>query len=200
MRPVNTNTASVGLKARTGRAIAVVLRGPAESPQIIKRTELALTDPRVPETSQPHHEVMDLPWNEAQVAVQPFVSAIESVAAAALAQLVQELESESLKVVGVGVVGAADRDLRKIGNPHIRAHAAEGVLFRQVLEAAAKANGLAKRSFIERGFEECAATELGYSVAKLNGYLARLGRAAGPPWRAEQRVAALAAWLMLATK
>jgi hypothetical protein len=142
---------------------------------------------------------MNLPWGEAQVAVRPFVSAIECVAVAALAKLVGELKSESLKVVGVGVVGAADRDLRKIGNPHIRAHAAEGVLFRQVLETAAKANRLAKRSFIERDFEEYATAELGYSVAKLNGYLTRLGRAAGPPWRAEQRLAAMAAWLMLAT-
>ena len=199
MRRVNTNTASIGLKARTGRAIAVVLGGPAGSPEIIKRTELVLTDRRVPETSQPYHEVMDLPLDEAQVAVRPFVSAIECVAVAALAKLVGELKSESLKVVGVGVVGAADRDLRKIGNPHIRAHAAEGVLFRQVLEASAKENGLAKRPFIERGFEECAAAELGYSVAKLNGYLTRLGRGAGPPWRAEQRLAAMAAWLMLAT-
>ena len=197
MRPVNTNIASIGFKAKTGRAIAVVLCGPAESPQIAKRTELALTDPRVPETSQPHHEVMELPWDEAQVAVQPFVSAIERVATAALAQLVRELQSENLKVVGVGVVGAADRDLRKIGNPHIRAHAAEGVLFRQVLEAAAKANRLAKRSFTEQGLEESASTELGCTVAKVNGYLTRLGRAAGPPWRAEQRVAAMAAWLML---
>jgi hypothetical protein len=197
MRRENTNIASIGFKAKTGRAIAVVLCGPAQSPQIAKRTELALTDPRVPETSQPHHEVMELPWDEAQVAVQPFVSAIERVATAALAQLVRELQSESLKVVGVGIVGAADRDLRRIGNPHIRAHAAEGVLFRQVLEAAAKANRLAQRSFTEQGLEECAPTELRCTVAKLNGYLRRLGRAAGPPWRAEQRVAAMAAWLML---
>src|ERR1700720_5005585 len=105
MRHVNTNIASIGFKAKTGRAVAVVLCGPAESPQIAKRTELALTDPRVPETSQPHHEVMELPWVEAQVAVQPFVSAIERVATAALAQLVRELQSESLKVVGVGIVG-----------------------------------------------------------------------------------------------
>ena len=198
MRPVNTNTASIGLKARTGRAIAVVLRGPAESPEIVKRTELVLTDRRVPATSQPYHEVMDLPWGEALVAVRPFVSAIEHVAAQALAQLVRELQSEGIRVLGVGIAGAADRDLRKISNPHIRAHAAEGVLFRQVLEAAAKTNRLEKRAFSERGFEECAAAELGYSVAKLNGYLTRLGRAAGPPWRAEQRVAAMASWLMLA--
>jgi hypothetical protein len=135
----NTNLAAIGFKAKTGRAIAVVLRGPREAPQLFRRTELILTDPRVPATFQPYHEVMDLPWQESQIKVKPFVRAIEKVAAKALAQLIRELQLEGVKVVSVGIAGTADRDLSKIGNYHIRAHAAEGLLFRQVLESAAKA-------------------------------------------------------------
>ncbi len=93
----NTNIAAIGLKAKTGRAIAVVLRGPANAPQLIKRTELDLTDARVPATFQPYHEVMDLPWNESQVKVKPFIRAIEKVAAKALSELIRELQSEGLK-------------------------------------------------------------------------------------------------------
>ncbi len=191
------NTVSIGLKARTGRAIVVVLGGEAASPRVITRTELIVTDPGMPATSQPYHEVMELPWNEATEAVKPFTAAIEKVAAKALSQLVENLRAEGLKVLKVGIVGSADRALEKIGNPHIRAHAAEGVLFRQVLESAAKANQLRPRTFAEKGIEDLAALELDISVAKLKQGLSGLGRFAGPPWRSEQRIASIAAWLTL---
>jgi len=197
---VPTISAAIGLKAKTGRAIAVVLRGPADAPQLIKRTELILTDPRVPATFQPYHEVMDLPWNESEKKVVPFIRAIEKVAAKALAQLIHELQSEGLKIIGVGIAGSADRDLTKIGNYHIRAHAAEGLLFRQVLEFAARANKLPHRTFIEKSLQPQAASELGFTVTKLNNSLTNLGRALGPPWRANQRVAASAAWLALSNE
>lgn len=191
------NTVTIGLKARTGKAIVVVLRGPAESPRVIARMELIVTDPALPATSQPYHEVMDLPWNEATEAVKPLTAAIEKVAATALSRLIKNLRAEGLKVSAVGIAGSPNRVLEKIGNPHIRAHAAEGILFRQVLESAAKANRLRKRSFAEKGIEELAALELGFTLTKMKHCLSELGRSAGPPWRTEQRVAALGAWLTL---
>ena len=197
MSNTKTNVASIGLKAKTGRAIVVVLRGPAASPEIVRRTELILTDPRTPATYQPYHVVMDLPWAQSQVKVKPLVRKIERVATSALGKLIGELHSEGLKVISVGIAGAPDRDLSRIGNPHIRAHAAEGLLFRQVLESAAKANGLPSRVLIERGLEAETALTLGCAVAKLKASLAKLGRSAGPPWRGEQRAAAIAAWLAL---
>ncbi|MDX6712194.1 MAG: hypothetical protein QOH96_3210 [Blastocatellia bacterium] len=193
------NLTAIGLKAKTGRAIAVVLCGPTDAPEFIKRTELVLTDPRVPATFQPYHEVMELPWNESQIRVKPFVRAIEKVAIKALAQLVHQLRSEDLEVVGVGIAGSADRDLSKIGSFHIRAHAAEGLLFRRVLEIAAQANNLPYRSLIEKSLQTEAASELNCTISKLNLFLTTLGRCAGPPWRADQRVAATAAWLSLET-
>src|ERR1700730_5112542 len=139
MRIANTTDAVIFLKAKTDRAIAGVRRGPIDAPQLIKRTELVLTDPHVPATFQPYHAVMDLPWKESEKKVVPFVRAIEKVAAKALAQLIHELRAEGLEIVAVGMPGTADRDLSRIGNYHIRAHAAEGLLFRQVLESAAQA-------------------------------------------------------------
>ena len=159
MNSLNESFALIGLKAKTGRAIAVVLRGPVEAPQVIKRTELMLTDPLVPATFQPYHEVMELPWAEAERKVAPFIRAIEKVAAKSLAQLVGVLQSEGLRIAGVGIAGSADRDLGKIGNYHIRAHAAEGLLFRRALEFAAQANKLPHRIFVEKGLQTQAASE-----------------------------------------
>jgi hypothetical protein len=194
----NINIAAIGFKAKTGRAIAVVLCGPADAPQLVKRSELLLTDPRVPATFQPYHEVMDLPWKESEKKVKPFVRAIEKVAAKALAELIHELWAQGLTINGVGIAGTADRDLSKIGNYHIRAHAAEGLLFRRVLESAAETNKLTQRTFSEKSLPTQAASELRCTVAKLDKRLKSIGQFAGPPWRADHRVAATAAWLLLA--
>lgn len=194
------NKATIGFKARTGRAIAVVLSGPANAPQLISRSEMILHDPRTPGTFQPFHEVMDLPWEQSQQKVRPFVRAIEKIVTRNLAQLVHELRAQGLTVAGVGVAGSADRDLARIGNYHIRAHAAEGILFRRVIESAAEANQLAYRTFAEKTLLSEAAKERGVTAAQLNKQLKSLGESSGPPWRAEHRTAAVAAWLMLGGK
>lgn len=189
---------SIGLRAKTARAIAVVVSGPLDSPIVIKRTELTLADPARPETGQPYHEVMDLPWIHAQVAVRKIASRIETVTSKALARLVRELQTEGFSVCGVGVVGAGDRNLEKIGSTHIRAHAAEGVLFRQVLEVGAEKNGLKSVRFDEKNLDQTAELGLKLPVARIKGQLAEMGRAAGSPWRADEKAAATAAWLALA--
>src|SRR5437667_5817680 len=136
MQGHKTKTATIGLRAKTARAIAVVLRGPADSPEVLRRLELRLHDPRVPATGQPYHEVMELPWQRSQVAVRKTAKLIEAVATKALSQLIREVQASELVVSAAGIVGAPERRLEKIGSGHIRAHAAEDVLFRQVVEKA----------------------------------------------------------------
>ncbi len=189
--------ASIGFRAKTAKAIAVALTRGSSTPIYLARWEVALHDPHLPATSQPHHEVMELPWAAAQSAVRQFERRIESVASEALAKLLAELQSKGFRVSRVGVVGSPDRALEKIGNPHIRAHAAEGILFRRVLEVAASQHKLEGRSFSDRRFEEIIATELRRNPQEVKEALTAIGRVAGKPWRADERAAATAAWLML---
>ena len=179
---------TVGLKSKTGRAIAVALGEPAASPEFILREEVLLSDSRRPATTQPYHEVMELPWSDGLVAVQPTIEAIEEIATASLGALIANLESRGCRVTAVAVVGPADRRLERIGNPHIRAHAAEGVLFRRVLEVAAKANRCRSRSYVDP------AAELKAPANKVTRVLAALGKIAGSPWRSDEKSAAMAAW------
>ena len=189
--------ASIGFRAKTGRAIAVALTGGNSGPTYLARWDVCLYDPLLPATGQPHHEVMELPWLEAQSAVRPLESRIENVAIKALSALLSELGSKGCSVSSVGVVGSPDRNLDRIGNPHIRAHAAEGILFRRVLEVAAAAHNLKWRSFSDRDFEERAFSELGRKPQEMKLALTRIGHSAGKQWRADERTAATAAWLTL---
>jgi len=189
-----SNLVSIGLRAKTARAIAVVLGGPSEAPIVLRKFEMPLADPKIAATAQPYHEVMELEWAESQKEVRKTARAIEAIARKSLARLIKELQSGGMTVSGVGIVGAKDKDLARIGNFHIRAHAAEGVLFRQVLDLAADANRVKRRSFSDREFDELTAPELGAGIKqKLNN----LGRSLPAPWRTDEKQAATAAWLVL---
>lgn len=198
MAKAKSKEVSIGLRSKTGRAIAVVLSGPAGAPQFIRRTEVKLTDPADEATSQPYHEVIDLPWHEAKIAAKQISAKIEIIAAKALSNLVQELKSDGFNVARIGIAGAGDRDLERIGSTHIRAHAAEGVLFRHVLQIAAAENELKSRAIDERVIDDIASVELKRPPAEIKNHLAELGRIAGSPWRSDEKTAALAAWLALA--
>jgi hypothetical protein len=192
-----SNLVSIGFRAKTARAIVVVLGGTIDAPLVLRKSQIALADPKIPATAQPYHEVMGLPWLESQKAVGKSAAAIEAIARKALGRLIKDLEVDGMRVCGAGIVGAKDRDLAKIGNYHIRAHAAEGILFRRVLDLATDANGLKRRTFSDRELDQTAAAELGAESAGVKQKLNELGRTLDPPWRADEKQAATAAWLVL---
>lgn len=175
----------------------MALQGPANEPVLVWREEISLIDPSVPETGQPYHAVMDLPWARATESVKPYVRAIEAVAVKCVAQFKRDLEARGLSVRQVTTVGSHDRLLEKIGNPHMRAHAAEGMLFRRVLELAAEQAGLRVETVSDRLIKEVAATSLQLSDARIQSVLKRLGAEAGPPWRSDEKAAAIGAWIAL---
>ena len=192
-----SNLVAIGLRAKTARAIAVVLGGPPDAPVVLHKTEIKLIDPKVPATAQPYHGIMDLPSSQWPKAVNKSAQAIERVAAKALAKMIKELEANGNKVTGVGVVGAPDRDLVRIGNPHIRAHAGEGILFRRALEVGAEANRLKWQNFSDRDFDQAAAAVVGGDYSKMKRNLDDLRQSVSAPWRADEKQAAMAAWVVL---
>ena len=191
---------SIGLRVKTGKAIAVLLRGPANSPAVLKRGELMLADSNEPDTWQPYHVVMDLPWDEAEEAVQETARIIRITASKAISQWARDARTAGLALSGVGLVAGSLQDPSKIGSPHIRAHAAEGRLYREALETGADKLKLFRRCFAEDDLYETAAAELGFSVATLKERVSEFGAAVGRPWRTDEKAATAAAWAVLARK
>ncbi|HEV7644563.1 MAG TPA: hypothetical protein VGO50_11515 [Pyrinomonadaceae bacterium] len=190
-------TAVIGFRAKTGKAIAIALAGKQKTPEFLGRWNVSLHDPEIPATYQPHHEVMELPWAEAQRAVRVLERSIEKITIAVLKELARELKGQGFDLACVAAVGSPDRNLEKIGNFHIRAHAAEGILFRRVIETAAEKRRLNWRSFSDRDILHKAAEALDLPEEKVTDTLTSIGKIAGRPWRQDERIAALAAWLAL---
>jgi hypothetical protein len=162
------------------------------------RREVQLCDPDVPESRQPYHG-----------AIMPFVpaapqaaargrKAAERVAIAAVRALRDELRASGFHLAGVALVVASNPDVTWIGSAHVRAHALEGILFREILEAGARDCQVPAFLLLEREAPARAAAALHLTAGKLQRALAQFGKQVGRPWRAYEKSAALGAWIGLA--
>jgi hypothetical protein len=187
---------AIGFRVRTARATAVVVTGSPDSPQVLERRALVLSDPDVPWSGQPFHAGLELEGEEGERVVKRACQAARRVALREVKALARDYADA--KLLGVGLVVGSDIDPAKLGNPHVRAHASEGKLFREVIEAGVDAIGAKHRTLVERELYAQAEDELVRSEGELKRLLIDLGSDLGAPWRAEEKGAALAAWLILA--
>jgi len=65
------------------------------------------------------------------------------------------------------------------------------------LDLAADANGLRRETFPDREFDQIAKARVGTEAAAVTRKISDLGCTIAPPWRADEKQAALAAWLVL---
>jgi hypothetical protein len=191
--------AAIGFRVKSGWAAAVLVAGTIESPQVLNRRVIDLCDPSDPESRQPYHAAMGkLETDEKKVERRRKI--IIRAADRSVAELLSELNQARHLVRAAGLVVGSTIDPTRITNPHIRAHALEGRLFRTVLEQAVRSYGIACSVIVERNAYAQAAEALDRSEKDLKHVLAKCGRSLGGPWGADQKTAALAAWFALAQR
>jgi len=172
--------------------------GPAGSPRVVDRQVLELSDASVPTSRQPYHAVMGARQGDRTALERRLRGIVERVARRSLTQLLARYRVQGRTVRGLALVVGSVIDPASIGNDHIRAHALEGQLFRSALVRAAGKARLDCTTHVERGLYEAAAARLKRTPAQLRRVVAELGRTVEGPWRADEKTAALAAWMVLA--
>ena len=187
---------AVGFRVKSGWASAVLLAGPAHAPRALDRRAIELSDPDLPETRQPYHAAMGR-LEEDRGRVQKRTKIIHAVTRRSVAALLEDYRAAGYSVLGAGLVVGSRVEPASIANPHIRAHALEGQLFRTTLEEALQANGLGAFVVVEREAYAEAAARLARPADDLKKAVSSLGRALSGPWRADEKLAALAAWMAL---
>lgn len=190
--------AAVGLRIKSGWATAVLLAGPVHSPQLLDRRIVGLSDPAVPESRQPYHAAMGM-LEEDATKIAARLAVVQRVANRSVAEYLQHHRNTGWEPGGAGLVVGSEIDPASIKNPHIRAHALEGRLFRTVVEDALRTCGLSCSVLVERNLYSKAAAILGRSEDQLKRAVSELGRSRGVPWRGDDKMAALAAWMALAS-
>ena len=187
---------ALGLKARTGRAILVAI-GASQQMHVLERTELKL----LPESDfAPYHAAAGLPSAAAQKSVARSVASAHRLAEEGIRNAIETLACAGHEICGCGVLiggGMPPWSTDDILAVHIRMHQAEGVLFREVLVAGARACGLLPTTLREKAALEEAASMLGLSRTALETRLVALGKTVGAPWGKDQKEAAAAALVAL---
>jgi hypothetical protein len=112
-----------------------------------------------------------------------------------------ELDGRGHSAAACGLLLAAGRplpDLAGILASHALIHTADGVLYREALADAAGHCGLALLQVRERDLLARGAKMLKVREDTLLPRLTEMGRPLGSPWRQDEKLAALVAWLALA--
>jgi len=188
---------ALGLRARTGSAVVVALAGEAKAPRIVAKARLVMATTF--ETGAVYHAAQELPLAAAAAHVERSERRFEELAVKDLESLGKQLGSGT-RWIGGALVSAMAKPvlpLEEIVKAHPRVHAAEGELYKRIVERALAALGLSVQRIAPTDLVARVQKASGLRPAEIERSLAALGKASGPPWTKEQKECALAAWALL---
>jgi hypothetical protein len=195
--------AALGFRAHSGWAAAVAVAGSPTAPAVIERRRLEIADPSDGDAKQPYHAAEGLDLADAERLVRRCTESSQRLARAEVGAVLAGLRASGHRVVGCGLLQGSERalpDLAGILASHALIHAAEGQMFRDILAEAGRHHDLPVLEVRERALMASCTADLGLSADQITRRLAEFGRALGPPWRQDEKLATLAAWLALAAR
>jgi hypothetical protein len=188
---------ALGFAVHTGWAAALAVAGSLTAPRVELRETVAMVDRK---NAFVYHAAAARPLDEAECALARIAADARARATQAMARMLEQLGERGLKVSGLGLVaskGASDVPLAEVLASHPRIHTAEGLFYRDAVMAGAKENGIAARTFPPKQLEAIAAEELRVPGARLATLVTQAGRVVGRPWARDQKLCALAGWVVL---
>jgi hypothetical protein len=194
-----TQTAALGFRVKSGWAAVVLLTGSARSPQVSDIDRVELCDPRSPETRQPHYASMGKLETDS-TKVNHLEHVVRNISHESLTKLIKGYQQKEFRIECAALVVGSKIDPATIANPHVRAHALEGRLFRSVVEQTLQNHNILIDVLLERDAYARVAARLKQSTDDLKRLIQNLGRPAPAkrgPWRSEQKLAAVAALFVL---
>jgi hypothetical protein len=191
----------LGLAPHSGWAAVVVIGGTPGKPLVLARERLELADLSLAGSRQPYHAIEGLPLAVARARLAGLEASAARLAAAAIRTLVQTARAAGIEPIAAGILDSSGRGaptLAAILASHALIHTADGNHFRAALAAACARQKLPCARIRQRDLAVEAGRTLKRTPEELSATVARLGRDVGSPWGADQKRAALVAWLLLA--
>jgi hypothetical protein len=195
--------AAIGVRMHSGWGALVTVSNSADAVEVVDRRRVAITSPGAPGANQPYHFAENLDLPEAEKFLGNCFAASKRLAMAAVRDVVGELRGRQYRVVGCALLLASGRPLPPLSEilaSHALIHAAEGEFFREAFSKACESLDLSVTGFRERNLDECVQTTFGKAAARMGQLISTLGRSLGPPWTKDQKMAALAALVVLGNK
>lgn len=208
-RPSVVTPIALGLRAVRGGGVIVGVALDAGAPRVVLSSFLATADEGDRLAFEPYHVAAEMkrgpggkPTREAAAAVAEGRKRQEKLARKTLANTARQLQGEGYEpAVAALLVNRAgwvtDLLAYSLAFPD-HPPVAEGLAVRDALRAAVSHVRLKMVEMDEKSLPALVSETLALGRAALDAHLKKLGAAAGKPWRKEQKLACLAAWLALA--
>jgi hypothetical protein len=198
-RESSAAAAAIGWRPHSGWAAVVAMAGTADAPAVADRRRIALAGSGVPK--QPYHAAENLGLEKARERLLGWERATARLASRGLTRAVSDLRANGHEVVGCGMLLASGRPLPPLAailGSHALIHTADGEHFRDAIRRAAAKARLPLVEAREKEIWERAGEVVGRPASRLRREIDALGKPLGPPWTADEKLAALVAWMSLA--
>jgi len=192
--------AAIGFRVHSGWAASVVIAGPTAKPVVLRRERIVLSDPSLHGSVQPYHAAEYRELSQASRLIEQCRDSSRQLADQAFSRLADDVGNTQHHLAGCGILLGSGRlpdTLEAVLRSHAYIHTAEGELFRDVLRWAADRRGIPLTLVKERDAMIAASKKLRLAGQELQTRIQELGRPLGPPWRQDEKLAALIAWLSL---
>lgn len=192
--------AALGFRVHSGwtSLVAVALEGKA--PLVLARQRPHLVETFSYTFRQPYHTAEKMPLEDARAFIARVRAEARRLALRAIRDAEANVKQQGYKLNRSALLLAAGRELpelEKILASHAMIHTADGELFREALLHASGECKLKVMRVKERELLARASSCLKAKENELTRRVTELGKALGPPWSQDEKLAALAAWVSL---
>lgn len=195
-----TRRAALGFRMHSGWGALVAVSNDGGL-EVIERTHIVVAEANVPGSKQPYHYAENLGFKQAEEYIARCSTASAQLASAAVREILSRLKTGEYCVRGSGILTASGRTLPSLDRilaSHALIHTAEGEFFRSIVYRACEQAGVPVTCFRERELEECTKKAFGRQANQVTQGIARFGKRLGAPWTQDEKLASLAAILVLA--
>ena len=191
--------AGLGFRVHSGWAALVAIAEKGGDVEIVDRRKIGLAGEGIPR--QPYHAAEGLDLEKAAELIRHCVQGSRRLAVRGLRETIENLRREGYEVAGCGLLLASGRPLPglpAILASHALIHTADGEHFRDAIVHAAGKSNLPVTTVREKEVWARASADLLVPIERLERRIGEIGKAIGPPWTQDQKLAAMAGWLALA--
>ena len=191
--------AAIGLRIHSGWGAVVAVSNDGLL-KVVDRKHIVVADSGFPGSKQPYHYAANLDLKQAEAYIARCSGASGQLACSAICEIQSGLEKNGYRVEGSALLMGAGRQLPSLENilaSHALIHTAEGEFFRAVVGKACEGAGITVTLLRERDLEERATKTFGKKTDVVKKRILSLGKLLGPPWTEDEKLAALAAAVIL---
>ena len=194
--------AGIGLRVHSGWAALVAVAGTPRAPVVLERRRIVIADAKIAGSKQPFHAAEGMKVDRAEAHIARCKASTWEMAREAMRETVESLRKQGHEATGCGLLLASGRPVGTLAEAlasHAMLHTAEGQFFRDALRDASEHLCVRVTGVREKELFGRAAEALRTDEEEIRRRVVEMGKAVGPPWSQDEKLAAIVAWMVLKT-